>query len=228
MNNMNYLVGDSRVRGLRDYVPRLDFCDIWSRPGARVQNMFELVDDLTILHHGESNTKAHFYFSVGICDITERLRGPDYEEVIFNSTQFQDRKVVLYQEIDRLASATRNQYAMPVFCTIYPLGLSVWNHHRLNTGRTNRLVHENSYSDMQRNLEIEIAEFNNYLVRTNINNGFTTPMMHRDLIHNRGRGRSIVRYNDLADGCHLNNSALLRCKTSLMVAYTKNKNRHRH
>ena len=115
MNNMNYLVGDSRVRGLRECVSRLDFSDIWSSPGARVQNMFKLVDDLTILHHGESNTKAHFYFYVGICDITERLRGPNYEEVIFNSTQFQDRKLQLYQEIDRLANATRNQYAMPIF-----------------------------------------------------------------------------------------------------------------
>ena len=161
-------------------------------------------------------------------EIYIRLRGPNYEEVIFNSTQFQDRKLQLYQEIDRLANATRNQYAMPIFCTISPLNLSVWNQHRLTARRTNRLMYEHSYSNMQRNLETEITEFNTYLIRTNINNGFTTPMMHRDLIHNRGRGRSIVRYNDLADGCHLNNSALLRCKTSLMVAYSKNQNRHRH
>ena len=226
--SMNYLVGDSRVRGFRDIVPRFEFPDVWSRPGGHIRDMLEWVDDLTILHHGEENTKAHFYFAIGICDVTERLRGHNYDEVIFNNQLYQDRKPSIFREINDLILATRNQYAMPIFCTIPPLSLQKWNHHRLATNKTSHLVHINAYSQMQIDLENALTELNNHLTNINIGNGFATPMMHRDIEHNRGKGKKVVNYKTLIDGCHFSNSLLLKCKKTLMVAYTKNRNRQRY
>ena len=225
---MNYIIGDSRVRGFRGMIPNLDFQDIWARPGGHVRDMFELIDDLTILHHGEENSRAHFYISVGICDLTERLRGVNYDEVIFDKHQFLTRKGNLYNEFENLATAVTNQYAKPVFCTILPLSLSVWNTHRLTTNKTSHLVHAHEYPQMQKDLETEIGHLNNFLIGLNIRIGMSTPMMFRDIQHNRGRGRKITKYCELVDGCHPNRLLLDKCKRSLMTAYSKNKRINRH
>lgn len=198
-----------------------------SCPGARI-NFFETVDDRTILHNGETNTKAHFYVSVGICDITQKLGDNNYEEVIFSSQNFINNKTNLYREFDRLDSAIKNQYAVPVFCTILPMNLQAWNMHRLATNKTCRLLHTNNYAQMQQELEREVVELNNYLTSLNIANGMSTPMMHKDIEHNRGRGRKVLCYQNLRDGCHPNRTFFLKLKKTIMVAYSKNKNMHRH
>ena len=81
---------------------------------------------------------------------------------------------------------------------------------------------------MQIDLESALSELNNHLTNINIGNGFATPMMHRDKEHNRGRGKKVINYKTLTDGCHFSNTLLMKCKKTLMVAYAKNRNRHRH
>lgn len=224
---MNYIIGDSRVRGLRRFVPNIEFAEIWSQSGGKVSDMFQWVEDLTILHHGEENSRAHFYVWIGICNLTKRLKGDNYEEVIFNKSDFQIQKSNLYREVENLSVAVRNQYAVPIFCTIPPLSLQMWNHHRLSIHKTVTLNYDQNYPQMQHDLESEVSDLNDLFVRINRRNGVTTPMLHRDLEHSKGKGRKIYKYNMLSDGCHLNRSALLKCKNSIMIAYGKNKNRLR-
>ena len=81
---------------------------------------------------------------------------------------------------------------------------------------------------MQLDLAREVKEFNDYLTQSDMNRGLATPMTHRDFLHNRGRGRVIQRYGDLLDGCHPNEDLTNRCKNSLMLAYSKNKNKLRY
>ena len=190
--------------------------------------MVDIVQDLTILHHGEENSKSHFYVWCGICDLTERLRGEQYEEVIFDNESFKLKKPSLYREVDDLASNIEEQYAVPIFCTIFPLSLSDWNTHRLAYCKTNSLNFIDQYPQMQIDLAREVKEFNDYLTHSNMNRGLATPMIHRDFLHNRGRGRVVQRYGDLLDGCHPNDELTNRCKNSLMLAYSKNKNKLRY
>lgn len=226
---MNFIIGDSRVRGLKDIVPNLIYTEVWSRPGARVENLFEMVEGVTILHHGVENARSHIYVSIGICNLTERLKGsrPKYEEVVFNKTKFNEYKVKLYNEMLSLTKYAKSQYSVVIFCTIYPLNLSIWNHHRLNTKRTSYLKFEAEYSQMQFDLEEAVSEFNKFIIKINSETGLSTPMLGRDFFRNRGKGRKEPRFSDLVDGCHPNGSLNNKFKTTLESARKKNSSKMR-
>ena len=220
---MNYLIGDSRVGGFKNKLSKFEVEDVWFKPGGRFENMNELVLDLTILHHGEDNQRAHFYIWAGICNLTKKLRGDWYEEVIFSTEEAENKRHELHSKIEQLSRTVTNQYAFPIFCPIIPMEIKTWNEHRMSVGRTNRLVFHEEYKEMQKSLEEEVTILNNHLIKINNENGMATPMLHNDFLHNRGKGRVSPRYKDLSDGCHATDPLIKRFKKSLLAAIETNK-----
>ena len=121
---MTFIIGDRRVRGFRNLMFGDKVTNVWSKSGGKFCHMTELVDDLTILHHDDMPKYArnHFYISCGICDLTSRLKGPKYEEVVFHTLNKKQR-TNLHELIQNVAKHIINQYGLPVFCTIYPFSL---------------------------------------------------------------------------------------------------------
>ena len=186
--------------------------------------MTELVDDLTILHHDDMPKYArnHFYISCGICDLTSRLKGPKYEEVVFHTLNDKQR-TNLHESKQNVAKHTINQYGLPVCCTIYPLSLCEWNATLLSTNRTTVLNIVEKYDSMQTQLQMEVEVLNKLLIDLNMSNRVVTPMLHQNLIHNRVNSQSKVRYNTLTDGCHPSVALLNKCKKSVNQAIIKNR-----
>ena len=224
---MNYLIGDSRVRGFRNLLPKSLVEEVWAKPGGKILDMEEMINDLTILHHGETNVRSHFYIWVGICNLTKRLRERGYEEVIFCKQDFGEQSCVLYSQIESIATSVFSNYGVPIFCPIIPMHLETWNNHRLDMGKTTKLLQCENYAQMQEGLEQEVVIFNNRLIQLNKENGFATPMIYNDFAHSRGKGRVTLRYKDLVDGCHPNDALLQRFKKSLTASIRVNKDHHR-
>lgn len=198
--------------------------NVWSKPGAHFSHMHELVDDLTILHHDDmpKSSRNHFYISCGICDLTTRNRGHKYEEVVFHSLG-EGERADLHKIIEDVAKHTRNQYGLPIFCTVYPMSLREWNATLLRTRKTDTLKFKDSYANMQQLLERELEQLNDSLININLSNGVTTPMLHKNIIHNRGNSQIKYRYNTLSDGCHPSASLINKCRKSLNQAIVKNR-----
>lgn len=224
---MNYLIGDSRVRGVKQFLSTVHVNEVCTRPGGKIEQMYQLVDELTYLHHGINNERAHFYIWVGICNLTKREKGMGYEEVIFSSEAAVISRVRWVEELSKLAKYIRNQYGSPIFVPIYPMELSKWNYHRLNSNKTKFLLHTEKYTEMQKDLEIEVNFFNKQIVALKNENGVRTPMVNKDFFHSRGKGRTTPRYGELPDGCHASSSLNGKFKKSIMNAINKNSNLQR-
>lgn len=225
---MNLMVGDSRVRGFKKVLSTLEVADVWSRSGGKIEHMADLIEDLTILHHGEHNEKAHFYIWVGICNLTKKLKGRDYEEVIFSKEEALANRDRWCTDLRNLTSLTKKQYATPIFCPLYPMDLAKWNQTRLASKKTKTLKHSGHYDIMQKNLEDEVAIFNKFVINLNLENGVKTPMVHNDFFHSRGKGRVTPRYGELKDGCHPSIMLKGRFKKSILMAMSKNRRLHRN
>ena len=226
---MNFIIGDSRVRGLKDTVSNLQFTEVWSRPGAKISDVFEMVEGVTVLHHGAENSRSHIYIIVGICNLTDRLKDhrKKYEEVIFNKIKYYESKEKIKNELIELAKYAIKQYSAVIFCTIYPMNLSTWNHHRLKSRRTSYLQFESQYSEMQSDLEKAVCDFNQFIIKMNAETGLATPMLNRDFLRNRSKGRKEPRYCDLHDGCHPNVALNEKFKVTLNAACKRNEKKMR-
>jgi hypothetical protein len=220
---MNHIIGDSRVRGLKMILSGVEVSEIWSRPGGKIEHMKRMVDDIIILHQGEENARTHIYIWVGICNITKRIKEKKYEEVIFSKAAANKEREDLFVELQQLSTHIYQQYAAPIFCPIIAMDLRQWNEHRLASKKTTVLKYADQYSIMQKDLEHEVAVFNQHLIKMNVENGLTTPMINQDFLHSRGKGRVTPRYRELVDGCHPSGPLLMRFKKSITKAMKKNK-----
>ena len=71
---MNILVGDSRTKGLGRHNQFQGNLDVWTKSGAGLRNVEEMINDHFILNHGGQPLhyeKNHYYILAGICDITK-------------------------------------------------------------------------------------------------------------------------------------------------------------
>jgi hypothetical protein len=219
---MNHVIGDSRVKGLKGMLSGVDVSEIWSRPGGKIEHMKKMVDDITILHQGEDNARTHIYLWVGICNLTTRLKEKNYEEVIFSKSAADKERADLYAKLQQLSTHIYQQYAAPIFCPVIAMNLRQWNEHRLTTRKTSALKYADQYGSMQKDLENEVALFNQQFIKIYVENGLTTPMINQDFLHSRGKGRVTPRYRELVDGCHPSGPLLMKFRTSITKAMKKN------
>ena len=223
---MNALIGDSRVRDFKSSYLGALLSDNWCLPGVGMAAMEDLIRDLIIMHHGEDDygEKMHVYISVGICNITSRLKGINYEEVIFDLANANAISSNFLTLVDHIKSFALKEGVIPVFTTIYPIALGDWNERRLQQKKTSYLSHQQDYPAMQSKMEETIQTINKMLISTNVKTGVATPLIHKHLIHNRRN--STFKYNLLFDGCHP--SATFKIKISNTLAQAIKKNREKH
>ena len=225
---MNVILGDSRASSLnraRLCIKLNEVEDIWGRPGGGYSTCLTLVDDNIIYHHPPlTNEKCHFYILAGICDLTHKATGKNYQEIIFgddDSTLVQ----TLMSKISHLEQYVLRQGAIPVFCTILPMNLKAWNNHRLSRKKTKYLKHQENYETMQLRLEECIGVVNRFIVQTNDSNGMATPLAHTAITRRR-HGKTFTLYKNLPDGCHPDISTSQKIALSIKKAISLNQSHH--
>ena len=220
---MNALIGDSRVRSLKfEHLNSLS--ENWVLPGAKIMGMEELIQDCVIMHHGEDyQGKMHVYISAGICDLTTKLKSKNYEEIIFESDKIDEIILKTMSSFKSIHQLSLREDVTPVFTTIYPMSLKAWNLNRLDQKKTSYLVHQTEYDVMQLHLEETLEELNKFIIQLNVTTGVTTPLVHKHLVHHRGKGNTTYKYNLLCDGCHPNTHLKSKIAHSIAQAIKKNR-----
>ena len=224
---MNVILGDSRVLTMKRSNLSWNLReveDIWGSPGGNFRTCLDLVDDNIIYHHPPiTYGTTHYYIATGICDITTKLTKPGYQEIVFRSDEGLADKIKT--DISKVENHILKQAALPIFCTIYPMSLKVWNCQRLKQNKTKYLKHENEYSNMQEDLNKTVEMINDYLIKTNIRNCVATPLTHLAINKSR-RGKQYIYFNDLIDGCHPDSPAISKMVVSINKALARNKHLH--
>jgi hypothetical protein len=220
---MHSLIGDSRIKGFNEHALAFKLSDNWSKTGAGIQQMEDLIRDCVIMHHEEDmyEKSSQIYISAGICDLTKRLRGPKYEEVIVDIAESESTKDKILKSLNDLQKFALKEGATPIFTTIYPMSLFDWNNKRLNQNKTTNLRYVEDYPIMQTKMEQMIKDVNAHIVRISVNIGVATPLIHKHLVHNRGKGNTSFKYNLLSDGCHPNPALKIKIDNSIAVAIGK-------
>lgn len=223
---MNSLIGDSRVRGLKSGSLSSRLSEVLCTPGAKLLMLEEDIRDVILSHHGEDlhEGKLHLYISAGICDITTRTKGRNYQEITFDNKRMTQIIQNMNDNISQLNSMVKNEGALPIFCTIYPMSLKDYNASLLHDRKTLKLMHQGDYESMQRNLEYAIHKVNEHIVSVNSSNQMHTPFLNKCMQHSRGGGNFTVKFNLLKDGCHPNNLLKQKIISSLTTTIKKNRN----
>ena len=225
---MNVILGDSRASSLnkaRLKIKLKEVEDIWGKPGGGYSCCTQLVLDNIIYHHPPlNNDKCHFYILAGICDLTHKISGKGYQEVIFNDANGSLGQTIK-SKINHLEQCVLREGAIPVFCTIIPMHLATWNHHRLSHSKTKMLNHLDKYEAMQANMEEVLHDLNRFIVETNNSNGMATPTIHTAITRRR-HGKTYTLYKNLPDGCHPDVATLQKIATSINKAIVLNQKRH--
>lgn len=224
---MNVLIGDSRVLNVKRSRAKSK-CkkveDFWGRAGGGFNTCRSLVEDHIIYHHPPlTNERTHYYIFTGICDITKKLSGRNYQEVIYvNDGSLMDN---IKNKITTLEKFIFDQGAVPIFCTIPSMQIQVWNEHRLASNKTSSLVYQESYYQMQIDLELTIDHINDFLTKCNLNNGVATPLTHTALFRQK-HGKRFILHKCLHDGCHPDDYTIGKIITSLNRAILQNNHLH--
>ena len=125
------------------------------------------------------------YFGGGMPDVTVRTKKWLYEEV----THQGDPETLVDGVMEHIAEGAtmiKAAGATPVFCTVCPMDISMWNYHRLAVGKTNRLRNTHQYSEMQILHQDTIHMLNNRIIAFNTENGMHTPKLAKYVFQKKG------------------------------------------
>ena len=197
---MDHYYTDSRGSNLR--FPKLNVL-----PGAKINTLVdEAIKAISIVPDSvtEIVNPDIVYIIGGIPDATHRIEDDDYnyQEVVFMDSAYQgaDR---LIREYESASTRIQSAGAIPVFSTIPPMNLEIYNHYRLSRGNTSHLIHFKYYDDMQTLLESALAMVNRHILEMNEANQMITPNLAGYITCKRGMRQGYrYRYNKLYDGCH--------------------------
>lgn len=208
LQKMNIIIGASRCRDLDKLEPLKSdqTVEVWSRGGAKYDDMKDLINQHYIYHHGGApliRGQTHFYIVAGLCDITKKLsnRSTNYQEVIYIEP-FQETIDRVKSSILKLRSLIISQGSIPIFCTIVPQHLSSWNTSRFDQNKTSQLNYSSSYEHMQTRLMDTTKALNVFLLELNQTLNLSTPCLHRSVMHNQKKGKTYFQHTLLVDGCH--------------------------
>ena len=128
--------------------------------------------------------RPHFYFMAGICDLTTKMSGFRYQEVIVTEAE---RKLENFKiDLENVQDKVLRMGALPVFCTIPTLHLATWNSLRLKQKKTTVLNFKSDYASMQNELNDVIHKANYHLVELNKSNDLSTPLIHTIMQKRKG------------------------------------------
>ena len=139
----------------------------------------------------------------GINDITQKIKGWQYTEVIYTEKP-EDTIHRVTKDFDECADKIRGKGATPIFCTITSCDIAKYNQHMLNKGWTRSLKHTEEYAEMQSQLEHTVQEINAHLISKNQHISKSTPYCHSAVHKIRGSSKRYYKwvYDRLWDGVH--------------------------
>ena len=113
--------------------------------------------------------------------------------------------MILFDIFDTCAKKFKDNHIIPVFSTIVPFNINMWNNHRLNIGATKELRYTSYYTDMQYFLNSTIIHTNEHICKLNQDNDVITPNLAKFHISSRGTKQGYrYNYKGMDDGCHPN------------------------
>ena len=188
----------------------------------------------SILSSVTSPGHHHVYFIGGYCDIPRRIKCPlpnlfrhrrpaIYEEYIFVEPQDTavQRMALTFRDT---ATVVKELGATPVFCTIPPSCLEVWNRTRLSQKKTSLLSHYLDYPIMQESLLATTIEINHHITQINHENSVHTPFLADTIVKKPGKDKKHrAHYSRLSDGVHPSNDTKIMWANKLMRAIVKNR-----
>ena len=164
---------------------------------------------ITILKEYEDSPEPKFvYFVAGLPDTTTKesyhfwMNGVrhTYEEVFIRGSieENASRVINIIQSSSRAILANN---AIPVYCTIIPCELEIWNHTRLSQHKTSHLIHFNNYKHMQESHLESIKTINSFILHHNSQNQVATPKITLPVFYKR-KSSWRFRFGRLTDGVH--------------------------
>ena len=201
---MNILIATSRGGGIKSRMPRNEH-RVMSRvyPGARIKTLTSKADK--ILKNLRCNTRdTHVYIMGGINDVTHKIRGWNYTEVIYTEEPHKTITRII-KDIDDCAEKIKSHGAKPIFSTIAACDIARYNTHMLEDKHwTHTLKHTDKYEDMQTRLEQTVEEVNKYIIHINQSTSTSTPFTHSIVHKRRGKRPHYYKwdYKMLWDGVH--------------------------
>lgn len=201
---MNILLASSRGGGLSDHMD--DNVKSYVYPGGSFKKLnYEAKTKIPSphLHHN----KTLVYILAGIPDITTKLnryKPTRYTECIYRGdteTSIDNIK----RDIDTLEHTIINLGAVPIFCTITHMNISLYNASLKQKGKTTQLYYTKDYNTMQTKIEHIIEQVNYYIIGKNSNNHVSTPYCHSAIKTRKGRRSKHYYTNNwegLNDGLH--------------------------
>lgn len=168
-------------------------------PGGKLSVLTrKALEDVTAMQGTGRNL---VYFMCGIPDITTRLKGVQYEEVVFrNSTQVYDN---FHQDMLKAVASLSKHNSKVVFIPMVSMNLKAWNEHRFKVRKTKELNYKNEYFKMQGELNTLVLEINRAMIELNTVNGLLTPFCN-SIVNCRTSGRVQFKFYKLVDGVHPN------------------------
>ena len=200
---MEFNVGTSRFYDIVDYFWYEEGIPGEAYGGFKIPQLITKgLEILRITGYHRRNDNI-MYFGGGMPDITVRTKSRFYEEV---THQGDPQTLVdnLMAQIEEGATWIKAAGATPVFCTVCPMDFSLWNNHRFNIGKTNRLIHSHHYSEMQNLHQDTIHLLNNRIIEFNMENEMCTPKLAKFVFQKKGENLPYrLRHSRLKeDGVH--------------------------
>lgn len=224
---MDIIVGSSRARDMGSGLTSYNI-EKYYKPGGKILDMKELIDNHKIYNHGTSplfpGEKFFVYTIVGICDITTKInnRKNNHCEIIYDQ-DYSENILTMQDHFLELESHIIANSLIPVFGTIVPVHLEKANNFLFDHGKTKFLKHSLDYYDMQTDILKVINAVNDFLTLRNDINNVNTLALHTTVLHNVKKGKKHLRHIDLFDGVHPNSK--LSLKWNNILRQTINNNR---
>ena len=223
---MDIFVATSRGRPLKSYLESRPNTICKAKGGASIEVLTDTA--VSILENLPQNSQRHLvYYIAGLCDLTRKDKDSDtnYEEVTFpDNIESADSRM---ERIFLSATDIITQFnAIPIFCTIAPMDISTWNHHRLENHRTSYLLHHREYSNMQENLNSATVFINHQIISLNDTHALETPKLAQEIIFKPGLRRPTYRLkhsNLQTDGCHVTEDVNCTWRMALDITATRNR-----
>ena len=221
---MEFLAGASRAGTLKRMFEG-DLSPVAVRGGAEMQEITTMLCNLIDTHEPVWRQFSHIHPNIayvigGLCDLTEKRKWRDwrglYEEVIVDF-DYEHALDFIDSEYRYSEYRIKQKGVVPVFATITTMDLENWNTHR-NTDppqpwkrrKTDYLLFQSEYPQMQRNLNNIIIAANDIIRRINKGNNVETLDLARFTMTPRegtkpGEEKKYkirTGKSNLHDGCH--------------------------
>ena len=160
------ILGDSRVRGLGNYISNklnnnINIIDC-AEGGADVEYLVNSLERVIDKYIKETNSTTTVIFSAGICSLTQKSKKRKRQEVSYCNPEERYNKLIA--GLDRIWSTCHINKLSLITTTIYPISLDQSAKHFESSGRlTERSWSIDDTKRQQSKLELDLDHVNDYI-----------------------------------------------------------------